>query len=326
MEKYIPSTAVIILNWNNAALTIECVNSWLKHKDGSFDIYIIDNGSDKEEQSILISYVDSIKGNVVFEDIIGNQDLKIKKNNEVSVTLVLLMQNYGYAKGNNFGLKISIQQEYEYSIICNNDVVLPDDFYLDSLINCFNSDENIVLVGPKIINIDGKIQEPFYAKPNILYPTLYQLFYPIAYPVYKLYKLINYQRFSGLRYVYSVSGCFMVLKNSSLLALELLDENTFLYAEELILGEKIFNKGWKACYYPYTWIIHAHAISTQKYFSKEWNRARMELDSVLYYFKEYRRYNKMQLFLIWLGQAVFSVVYLPFINGLKKLKMKRYKL
>lgn len=313
------STAVIILNWNNAFLTIECVNSWLKHNNGSIDIFIIDNGSNIEEKAILLSYVENINGNIIYEDMLNNVDLIIEKNIGLSITIVLLKQNYGYAKGNNFGLELALQKGYEFSIICNNDIILPDEFNLNSLIKCMSQDDRIALVGPKVINKnDGSIQEPFYNKPNILYPSLYQLFYPIAYPIYKSYKLINNHQFSNQKYVYSVSGCFMLLNNKFLSIVGLLDETTFLYGEEYILGEKISKEKLKAYYYPHSWVIHAHAVSTRNLFKKEFHRAKEELKSIRYYYEEYRQYNKASLILIWLCQMVFSIVYFPLINLLKR--------
>jgi GT2 family glycosyltransferase len=100
----------------------------------------------------------------------------------------------------------------------------------------------------------------------------------------------------------------------------LLDPKTFLYGEELILGEKISDKGWKACYYPHTWVIHAHAVTTRKFFSSDWKRVKMQLDSDLYYFKEYRRYNQILLTIVCLSQSIFSIAYLPLINMLKKMR------
>lgn len=38
--------------------------------------------------------------------------------------MIAVNENYGYAKGNNFGLKVAHKLDYEYLLVSNNDILL----------------------------------------------------------------------------------------------------------------------------------------------------------------------------------------------------------
>src|SRR5258708_31928150 len=88
---------IIILNWNQEKLTLECVESVQKmklDKNQQVEIVIVDNGSDEPIQR----YKDT--------------------------TLLKTGRNLGFAGGNNFGIKYALDHFADYVMILNNDTVV----------------------------------------------------------------------------------------------------------------------------------------------------------------------------------------------------------
>jgi GT2 family glycosyltransferase len=98
-------TAIIILNWNSYSDTIECLNSLLRMDTQDFCVFIIDNNSSDESLQYITRYIDSMKA---------------------SERIFLFPQkaNLGFAKGSNVGIKIAIENGFEFIWLLNNDTVV----------------------------------------------------------------------------------------------------------------------------------------------------------------------------------------------------------
>ena len=130
--------AFIIINFNNTIDTIACLESFCRAKleDLDFDIYLLDNGSKLQ---------------------IAESDL-LPFQKQLSIKLFNLDQNYGFAEGNNIGLKEAQKIGYDYYVLLNNDTELVDDsvkrmfLYMDThpdfgvggMVNYYYSDPKIV--------------------------------------------------------------------------------------------------------------------------------------------------------------------------------------
>ena len=112
-----PKVSIIILNWNQPKLTVNCVNSVLKQGYKDFEILLIDNHSEDDSFETL-------------KNIFG----KNKK-----IRLFQTEKNIGYAGGNNFGVK---KCKGEYVVILNNDTVV-DENWLKELVIVIKSDAKI---------------------------------------------------------------------------------------------------------------------------------------------------------------------------------------
>jgi GT2 family glycosyltransferase len=152
IEAKIPKVAIIILNWNNANDTIECLESVLKSKYDSFTIFLIDNNSGdnsvvKIEQWLSGEQKAKIKTKfpeLVFpavqkpvshqiiendiQDFLSAQKLYDNLHNlpQAKVVFILNSENLGFAKGNNLIIKyiISTDRKYDYIYMLNNDTVI----------------------------------------------------------------------------------------------------------------------------------------------------------------------------------------------------------
>ena len=307
-------TAVIVLNWNKPEMTIECLES-LQTMEGEYDIFIVDNGSDQDKRDKLISEMK--KRNTVVLDEKAINDFKLDDKDDQLLLLILLDKNYGYAKGNNYGLRLAHRLGYTYSLISNNDVKIIDKNVLVELIKGIESDPRYAWAGPRVIGPDGKEQGPF---PEL---KISEYFFEmgIFYPFYFLFlRRKHHKRFkkqletfrSGLLEPTWIMGCFFILKNKAAYEVDFLDENTFLYVEENILSEKLHRKGYNLKYIPLIMILHNH-----HYFVKRTINFELEyfaINSQLYYWKNYKKNSALICYLAKLSHIFYLRVYFPLIE------------
>lgn len=136
------SVAFIILHYKNIKDTIECIDSihQLKAKE-EVKIIVVDNASLSPEEKKIIE----------------------KKTDD----LLILEENKGYAKGNNFGCKHAIKK-YSPDFLCviNNDIIITQDDFIEKIKSCYK-ETNFDFMGPKIITNNGESVNPFPVYKNI---------------------------------------------------------------------------------------------------------------------------------------------------------------
>lgn len=91
--------AVIILNWNNAPDTLECLASVYGSNDSSYQVFVADNGSTDGSLSIL-------------------------KQAYPQATFIENKENLGFAEGNNRAMEAALKNGAEYLFLLNNDAVV----------------------------------------------------------------------------------------------------------------------------------------------------------------------------------------------------------
>lgn len=311
---YLVDTITIILNWNCSDMTINLVQDFMKIENENTDIIILDNGSNEKEKIKLINFCRNQNWELLYEDFLDSKNTKYNKG-----YLVLLKSNYGYAKGNNFGLKLAYKLNYKYCLIANNDIILKTPI-IRELKSQLQRNENIAIIGPKVIGPNGNWQGP-YEKVGLYECFFYPVFYPILYPIEKIRKKIikkalekSLKQSNFFVYSYSISGCCMLTKIKALAEVEFFDTNTFLYWEEGILSEKLIKKGFLVAFYSKIYIQHLEGHSTNKLNKK---KNFLYISSALYYFQKYRKYGHFRIFLIKLGLYISMFVLQPFIKKIK---------
>ena len=334
-------TAVIVLNWNKPEITLDCIKS-LNTMEGDYDIFVIDNGSDEAKRNKLVEEMKKQNAVILKEDELAHFEINSYKavnignnNGDNKLTksklnlLILLNKNYGYGKGNNFGLRLACKLGYKYSLISNNDIKIIDRNVLTELIKGIETDEKIAWASPKIINIEGYQDGPFpefdffnfsFLRGGIFYP-FYILFLKTREKIKSTKLLDKYDK--GEIMPKGFIGCFVFLKNEALEIVGFFDENIFLYFEELILTEKLNIKGFVLKYIPNVKILHEHNYSAD---GINFKRSYEEFKSVAYYYKIYKNYNSFILNAAKISRLFYMVTYKPAIQitktMLKKLNIK----
>lgn len=175
-----PRVSIIILNWNGWKDTIECLESLYRITYPNYDVIVVDNGSQDDSIQRIKEYAEGkIRvDSKFFEYNPANKPIRVFEIEEddarrgrfkrplyekfdVDRRMILIKNkdNYGFAGGNNVGIKFAlIVLNPEYVLLLNNDTVV-DPKFLDELVKVAESDEKIGVVGSRINS---------YFAPNII--------------------------------------------------------------------------------------------------------------------------------------------------------------
>ena len=109
------------------------------------------------------------------------------------------------------------------------------------------------------------------------------------------YKEKDYQK--ELTQVEVVKGCFFIIKKEALEAIDLFDEHTFLYYEEIIMGKKLKAKNLKTYIDNKSTVIHALSQSVDKSVKKI-NKFKYLKESQYYYEREINKMSRWKVFIL----------------------------
>lgn len=173
------------------------------------------------------------------------------------VILIANNKNVGFSSANNQCFEIC---EGEYVLMLNPDAELVDDSFQKMVDYLKKTSENeLVLVGPKLINSDNSLQASCWKFPSPLQHLL-ELFFlntlidTTGYNFNDLNKEVN---------VDFLSGACILMRKSTLNKLKGLDVNLF-WMDDVDFGKRNILKGGKNIYFPSTTIKHHIGQSSKK--------------------------------------------------------------
>lgn len=218
------------------------------------------------------------------------------------VVLIRNEINEGFAKANNKALPITTG---EYILLLNSDTIVEKDA-IRTLVRFLDEHPHIGMIGPKVLNIDGTFQ---HASRRAL-PTPQNAF---AY----LFGVKKLCRKSTLASEYknenknpddegpaqALSGAVMMFRRSVYEAIGGLDEDFFMYGEDLDFCKRARDAGFAIWYVPSAHIVHIGGQS-----SKKRSRASRKnfYDAMWLYYKKHLYKNHWRLFsaLVYIGIKV----------------------
>ncbi len=231
-----------------------------------------------------------------------------------TIIYVFNNENQGYAKGNNRAFAIGEPlYKSDVFLVCGNDVEFLSNDLFRTLLQKIEENKDIGVIGPHIIGDTATWQGPFK------YQSIYRryiafLFYPVIYVLFGKYfqSTLVSDVITGIveGYVYRLMGCFLLFRSRVFDEVGGFDEDTFLFAEEQIISEKLMQRGYRNYYCGKVSIRHEPGNATGAFFREryiEWTRFRNDM---LYY----RKYKNVSPFLVLLARLSYSVylyVYKP---------------
>ena len=299
---------VVIVDYKSANSTINFVNTELSKITTPKRIVIVNNSCTEVSNALLAN---GCCGNIV------NGQAEIDLN--CSVFIIGTEDNLGYAKGNNVGARFLYRYfGVDYILFTNNDLRLIQKDVVEKLIGIAVQYDDAGGVGPRVIDPQGNDQSPMkYCNiwKRIIAP--YSL-YPFLYPFLRVGFLSDTIQNAAFGIYYRLMGCFFIVKTSVFMAVDGFDEGTFLYAEEMIISERMIKLGKKMYYNPNVVIAHEHGQVILKNMS-EIQAKRIRVRSELYYFKKYLGINKLEYFCSCCAFYLYSKFYYPILKAIKYL-------
>lgn len=210
-----------MLHYGNVLPTTKaCITSILKKEKGKYQIVLVNNNTETLTKD-------------VFSD---NKNITIINNGK----------NMGFAAGANVGIRYALSKKADYIILLNNDTILENPI-IQKFIQFLQSEKHAGIVGPAITFLyQGKQIYDLGGRVNTLWGRTSHD---------EVIEIIH----SSPRKVTYVSGCCMMIKSEVFQKTGLLDENFFLYYEDVDFCLRAKEKGYASYVLPSV-ILH-HELS-----------------------------------------------------------------
>lgn len=277
---------IVIASYNTCDLLRACLRSvYASEGDFTFDVCVVDNASSDESAGMVASEFPQVH-------------------------LIANHQNLGYPTANNqglraFGLRDSRSMELgddvpRFVLLLNPDTELPPDG-LDKMLAFMERHPGAGAAGPKLVRPDGSLDLACRRS----FPTPEVSFYRLI----GLSRLFPHSRRFGrynLTYldpdqvaeVDSVVGAFMLVRSKAVAQAGLMDEQFFMYGEDLDWAYRIKSAGWKIYYNPAVTVLHIKRAA-----SRHSKRAQIEFYRAMdiFYRKHYAAQTPWWLHLLIVG-------------------------
>lgn len=291
--------ATIIVNYRSESKTIDYVKNELGKVSLPNIVVVVNNAATPDSDTLLAT---ELNAEIVY-------DIEIPINKDTKLFILSHPDNLGFAKGNNLGATFIMKYfAVKYLLFSNNDIRLITDNAVERLIKKLEELRNVGLIGPRVIGLKGENQSP-----EPYYPFSLRYFWRFwLVPLLpkklggKLLKL-DYAEKAEEGIHYKIMGSFFVVKAADFITCDMMDPNTFLYGEEIILTERMRRINREVYYYPLVSVLHEHGITISKYENVKRMR-RLQFESESYYYRKYRNTNHIAIKLAGISLNLYSLL------------------
>lgn len=297
---------IVILNYNNAEDTKNCILSVVKYNSYPFKMIIVDNGSTKkgtlEKIDFFLQKNFSTNYTKINEEEIITTDLN-------KFTFLISKNNSGYAQGNNKGLNLFYQDSSINDImILNNDILFIEDI-IPTLIQKKSQLSNCGIISPLLLKKDGINIDYNCARklPKRRNEIIKHLFLELP--------LFNFDKDSFILKKYPQKldepflpielpqGSCMLIDKKVAMKIKMFDPNTFLFCEENILQAQLKKYNLHSYLIPSMKCIHLGG-QTMKKASFNAFTIKCGHESMNYYLRTYTNYSSLYIDFIKYSSAI----------------------
>lgn len=219
---------IIVLNWNGKNDTLDCLKSLRSTDYENYKIIVVDNGSEDDSAAAV-------------------------RKEFPDVEIVETGKNLGFAGGNNVGIEYAIKQGTDYVFLLNNDTTV-DPAYLKTLVEAAEKYPQAGALGSKIY---------YHSEPERIW-----------FAGGKINRLCNKGEHIGLdeidkgqydqiQEVGYLTGCALLIRREIVERVGILENDYFLYYEDVDYSLRIKNAGYKILYVPASKIYHKVSRATK---------------------------------------------------------------
>ncbi len=235
---------VIILNYRTPELTVACLHSLLPELESfpEFHVVVVDNNS--EDGSA---------------DKIG---AAIAEQGWDWVTLMPLAQNGGYASGNNAAIRpaLALEQPPQYFHILNPDTVVQPGA-VKTLVDFMEQHPDVGIAGSRLQDPDGTPQASAFRFPNLLGEIEGGLRLGVISQLLANWRVVQPIPEANAQTDW-VAGASMIVRRQVFETAGLMDDDYFLYFEEVDFCLAAARAGWPCWYVPASRVVHYVGKST----------------------------------------------------------------
>jgi GT2 family glycosyltransferase len=225
--------SIVIVNWNTCDLLAKCLASIFAYPPpGEFEVWVVDNAS-------------------------SDGSINMVSQEYLQVRLIRNSSNLGFARANNQAIRQSIGR---YTLLLNPDTELTSVAF-QKMVDFMDAAPEAGAAGPRLLNPDGAFQVSCYPSPTLA-REFWRLFHLDKITPYGVYPM---QRWNQVRptQVEVVQGACLILRKEALDQVGLLDEEYFIYSEEVDLCYRLKKSGWQIFWLPEAEVVHHGGQSTR---------------------------------------------------------------
>ncbi|MCX7878873.1 MAG: glycosyltransferase family 2 protein [Ignavibacteria bacterium] len=277
--------SVIIVNYNTQKLLKDCIDSVFRYEsDSEFEIIIVDNGSENfpDEAQIIAESLPRLK-------------------------TIKLERTISFSAANNIGIKNS---SGEYIVIMNPDIIFTEPVFKKLI--CVLESVDTGAVSPALTGRDGNFQRNYFQR----YPTVRQFifYYSILAKAFnksakRMNRYLENQEIDisekKLHYTEQLPFAFFMTKRNIINEVGYLDENYFLFFEDVDLSYRIARK-YKLAVDSSVKVLHLGGSSFKS--ADNWKLHGIFIKSMIYFFK--KNYGPLRTFILKLLVKVNSYIVL----------------
>lgn len=221
--------SIIIVSFNTSKITEACLRSiYASNWRDKFEIIVVDNNSHDDSVEMIRREFPEVK-------IIQNRE------------------NRFFSIANNQGVKIA---QGKYVLLLNSDTLVEDD-NLQKMIDFFETlPDNVICIGPKILNADGSLQACGKAPWGNTFQHIIACYSFNKYlPFWRIWETLD-RRPDKTHRTGWVSGCCMMIPRDKYMEVGGLNENLIFYGEEPEFGYRTNKYKLVTIYYSDAYITH----------------------------------------------------------------------
>ena len=221
--------SVVIVSYNVCHFVEQCLDSVQKAAEGlDVEVFVVDNDS-------VDDTVETIGRRYPWVHLIANDE------------------NYGFARANNIAIR---QAKGEYVLLLNPDTIVAEPT-LREVVSFMDAHPEAGGVGVRMHNADGTLApESRRAIPTPWVSFLKMLGFTKRY-------YMSHLPWNQPSQIEVISGAYCLLRRKALNEVGLLDEDFFMYGEDIDLSYRLLKGGWQNWFLPFD-IVHYKGESTQK--------------------------------------------------------------
>jgi len=278
--------AVIIVNYNVKYFLKQCLESVYNSTSlENIEVYVVDNDSKDGSVEMVVESFPKVK-------------------------LIANKKNVGFSTANNQAIK---ETNADYVVLLNPDTLVQSDSF-EKVIKFMDEHPDAGGLGVTMIDGNGK----FLPESKRGLPTPEVAFYKIfgfskIFPKSKKFGKyhLGYLDKNETHKIEVLSGAFMAMRMETLDKVGLLDEDFFMYGEDIDLSYRITQGGYENYYFPGTTIIHYKGESTKK---SSVNYVYVFYKAMAIFAKKHFESNKASLFSKLINIAIFFSASLAIIK------------
>ena len=227
--------SIVILSWNVRDLLRQCLESVASGRPLSAN------------HPLLVTEI------IVVDNASSDGSVEMVRAEFAAVRLIANQTNRGYTGGNNDGIAAATGR---YVMILNPDTRVLDDA-LAAMVAYADAHPDVGVVGPQLLNPDGSVQSSRRRFPTLMTGLFESTWLQPLAPrdVLRRYYVLDRPDDTIQEVDWLFGACFLV-RRKVIQQVGTLDEDFFMYSEEMDWCYRMRQAGWKVVYLPEAQVIH----------------------------------------------------------------------